>query len=313
MYPATLAALEAAVGNPGAAIDIRNTFALLEVPGTAYYVSSVTGNSGFDGLSKTTPVATLAQALAKCTSAKGDVVYILPGHAESVNAAAYLDWNKTGVSIIGLGNGANRPTFSWITTDAAQVIVSGANTYITNCVFALAGVDAVVAAFSVTAADVTFDRCTFLLTDPTLTGTKQVILGILTAATALRFVVRNCVFFGARTATGGASNFTTACIKHEVGTDFRFENNVFSGKVTQHILNATAILGGVISGNQMIVATGTLAIALHSGTLALVTNNRMAVAAGTTAMVGAGAYVVGNTAVVGQFAAITSVTVYPLI
>ncbi len=313
MYVSTQAALLAALADQGAYLEIRNLLSLGDVPNNAYYVSSVTGGSSNDGLSKQTPLATMAQALAKCTSAKGDIVFVLPGHAENVSTAAYLTWNKTGVRIIGLGTGANRPTFTWTTADTSQIIISGANTYLTNCIFAMAGFDAVVAAFSVTGADVTFDGCTFLLTDVTLTGTKQVILGILTAATALRFTVKNCQFLGARTATGGASNFTTACIKHEVGTDFVFDNNFFSGKVTQHILNATAILGGRITNNQMIVATGTLAISLNSGTLALVTNNRMAVAAGTTVMVGAGAYVVGNTAVVGQFAAITSVTVFPLI
>ena len=53
--------------------------------GTYYYVSSVTGSAANTGLDSSTPLATVMQAHAKCLAANGDVIVLLPGHAETVS------------------------------------------------------------------------------------------------------------------------------------------------------------------------------------------------------------------------------------
>lgn len=50
---------------------------------------------------------TITSAIAQCTASAGDVIYVLPGHAETVTAAITVD--KIGVSIIGLGSRMLRP------------------------------------------------------------------------------------------------------------------------------------------------------------------------------------------------------------
>jgi hypothetical protein len=101
--------------------------------GTYFFVSSGTGNANFDGLSPQQPLATVAQAVAKCTAAKGDVIVVMAGHAETVTSTS-LTLNKSGVYVIGLGAGALRPTFTYGAA-AATITVSAANITIANCRF----------------------------------------------------------------------------------------------------------------------------------------------------------------------------------
>mgnify|MGYP006139353905 CR=1 FL=1 len=43
---------------------------------------------------------------------KGDVIVVMPGHAETVSGAAGINCDVAGVSIVGLGRGAARPTIT---------------------------------------------------------------------------------------------------------------------------------------------------------------------------------------------------------
>lgn len=72
---------------------------------------------------------TLAKAIANCVANRGDVIYVLPGHAETTTAVAL---NVAGISIIGIGVGRVRPTFT-ATTDASDLFdVTAANILIQN-------------------------------------------------------------------------------------------------------------------------------------------------------------------------------------
>src|SRR5678815_5130167 len=56
-------------------------------------------------------------ALSRCVSGRGDVIYVLPGYTESIATADA--WSGLGtatdVTVIGMGRGTNRPTFTWTT------------------------------------------------------------------------------------------------------------------------------------------------------------------------------------------------------
>ena len=85
--------------------------------GERFFVHSGTGtNSVGGGQNPDAPLATIDYAVALCTADKGDVIYVMPGHAEVVSAAAGLDLDVSGITIIGLGSGANTPT---VTFDSA--------------------------------------------------------------------------------------------------------------------------------------------------------------------------------------------------
>lgn len=255
--------------------------------GQYIFVSSLVGSNGNTGASPTFPKATIAGALLQANSSKGDVIVLMPGHVESLTGAAAITISKIGCYIVGLGTGALRPTLTWTTAIAAQMIVSSAQTTFDNVAFDFTGFDAITAAISVTAADVAFLNCQFT----TNNATAGVVLGILTAATATRFRVENCQFLGAATNSGTT---TTAQIKHEVGVDYIIRGNIFTGKMTQAILNATTLLRGVIDSNRFVVATGTVAITMAAASTPFIVNNRINVPSGTAPIVAAAGFVAGN-------------------
>jgi hypothetical protein len=252
--------------------------------GNALYCHSDGGSTG--GFSPETALSTMVLAQTAATASNGDVVYVLPGHAQSVIGAAGMTFSKAGVRYQGVGSGRNRPVITFSTDTAAQIIVSGANITFANIVFDLTGVSAIVAAISVTGADVAFEDCEFVIS----TGTNAPVLGILTAATAARLRVERCRFLGAATST----DTCTACIKHEVGVDYVIRGNYFTGKMTQAILNATAVLRGLIDDNRFVIATGTVAITMHASSTPFIVNNRINVPSGTTPITAAAGFVAGN-------------------
>lgn len=228
----------------------------------------------------------ITAALAACTANQGDVVLVAPGYTETVIAAAGLTVTVAGVTIRGLGKGSLRPTVTFTTAVAASFDITAANTTIENMVF-VCGIDAQTAMCNVTGADVTFDNVEFR----TNSGTVGTILGILTAATATRLKVVNSRFVGPATNSGTT---TTAQIKHEVGVDYVIQGNYCTGKMTQSILNATAVLGGLIDNNRFVVATGTKAIAMEATSTPFISNNRINVPSGTAPIIAAAGFVAGN-------------------
>src|SRR4051812_2686908 len=86
--------------------------------GTAYFVCNLTNKNGSDGNSGLTPaqpLATVAKALTLVTANNDDVIYVMQGHAENIASASAIACSVAGVSIVGLGNGNLRPTFTWKT------------------------------------------------------------------------------------------------------------------------------------------------------------------------------------------------------
>lgn len=96
------------------------------VPGSkAIFLSSVVGKDSNDGLTADTAVATFDQAMTLATANKGDTIYVLPKHAETVTATNMVA-DKAGVTIVCLGNGSTRPTFTFGAADAT-ITVSAAD------------------------------------------------------------------------------------------------------------------------------------------------------------------------------------------
>lgn len=117
--------------------------------GTYFFVDSTSGSSANSGLSPDRAVATIQQAIDKCTAAKGDVVVVMPGHAETVTATS-IAINKSGITIVGLGNGSARPTLTYGAA-AATITVSVANVTVKNIVH-VANFDDVAVAYTLTTA-----------------------------------------------------------------------------------------------------------------------------------------------------------------
>lgn len=120
--------------------------------GSVFFVCNRTNANGSDGNKGTDPsqpFATMQQAINSCTAGRGDKIYVLEGHAETVTATS-IALNVANVKVIGLGQGLGRPTFTY-STAAATITVTGANCKWMNCHFVANFAD-VAAAFTVGAA-----------------------------------------------------------------------------------------------------------------------------------------------------------------
>jgi hypothetical protein len=150
-------------------ISIRGMPIAQTHPGRAFWVSNnATGllagqRGGSDGNRGTfdSPYATLNYAVSQCVANRGDIVFIKPGHAETIIAAGTIALSIAGVAIVGLGVGASRPTFTYTTANTAAITVSAANISIQNCIFT-ANFLSIAAAFTLTTAKwFTVQSCTF--------------------------------------------------------------------------------------------------------------------------------------------------------
>lgn len=161
--------------------------------GSTFFVHSGTGSSSNTGKTASRPKATISQALALCTANKGDVVIVMPGHAETVSAAAGIAVDVAGVSIIGRGTGSLRPTVTFDTVVGADLDVDAANVTIENFLF-LGGIDALTGPIDINAAD-----CR-LLDIETRDVTGQTVDFIVTDANADRLLIDGWVHRGAAAA-----------------------------------------------------------------------------------------------------------------
>jgi len=99
--------------------------------GNFFYVDSNVGSASYTGTDWVHPKATLDSAVALCTANNGDVIFVASGHAESLSAANGVDLDVAGITVIGLGNDADRPTFSY-TNAAGEIVIGAANVSLYN-------------------------------------------------------------------------------------------------------------------------------------------------------------------------------------
>ena len=287
--------LSVALANPGAYRDISRVLELIDSTGPVLYVCSVTGTDGAGaGQHPDTPYDSLDYAVNQLTTAKhannGTTIFILPGHTEDVTAASDIEVDIAGVSIIGLGQGASRPTFTWSATGSTWLI-SAASTYLCN-IRCTCSVDEVVKLFSVTGANCTFDAVDYVET-----ATFQAIQFLLTTTGADDITIKNCEHYQL---TQAASAQLWICL---VGNDrAKVIDNKFHLKLADQatsavITNITTLCSGVLIARNQINMTGysanlVSAILLLSTTTGNVSDNRIGTdtAANTTINVAAGCY-----------------------
>lgn len=155
-------------------ISIRGLPIVNTHPGEVFWVNNssvlakgaVGGSDGNDG-SYQRPFSTIAKAISAATASRGDVILVMPGHAESVAAAAGLAFSKAGVALVGLGVGTLRPTITLGTAVSASISVSAANVTITN-IRVVSNLADVTNGITVTATNCHLDSIEFLETSSIL-------------------------------------------------------------------------------------------------------------------------------------------------
>lgn len=142
--------------------------------GKCFFVSSVIGNDGNRGTDNKRPVATMAGALSKCVAARGDVIYLMPGHSETISAAAGINVNVEGVSIVGCGFGDDRATFTFGTSTAATMTITAADVTMRNFV-TVCNIASLVSPIVASGANCTLDQYEHIDLSAALTALRAVL------------------------------------------------------------------------------------------------------------------------------------------
>jgi len=277
------------VRNPDLKETLEDAFnALNNIKGDIYYVDSNTGADTSGGKSWDNALATIDAAIGKCTANKGDVILVAPGHAENLITAAAIDADVAGITIIGLGAGSNRPTLTFKTSTAADIDIDAANITFQNLYFDLTGIDGIVAAIDVNAADFTIKDCEFLMAD----SGGQAVNAITTAAAAHRMKVENCIFkspdAGAEEAIKLLGAADGIIIKNcRIYGDFSVAP---IHNPTDNIATNILILGNYLQNDQ----SGDLALELVSAVTGAIINNLLVTDAIATALDAGSCYCFGN-------------------
>ena len=131
--------------------------------GNVYHVDSgaTTADDDNAATNPKQPAATLDGAIGKTTANNGDLILIHPGHSETLSAAGAITCDVAGVTIIGLGTGNNRPTFTLDTATTVDIDVTAADVQIHNCIFSMNYAD-IAGVFDLSAAGFVVNSCDFV-------------------------------------------------------------------------------------------------------------------------------------------------------
>lgn len=167
-------------------------FAIIDVakyPGDVFFVDGSIGNdSAGSGLSPDTPFDTLAYAFSSDVLSAGDVVVVMPGHTETIVAAAGVDMDIAGVAVVGLGAGSNKPTITMGTATTATIKMNAANLKLSGIRF-VNNIDSLVKFVDVNADYATIEDCEFVTS-----STKEALSFVNLATTKDYLTVRRCRF-----------------------------------------------------------------------------------------------------------------------
>lgn len=187
------------------------------------------------------PFATIDYAVGQCTANRGDIIYVLPGHTETIDAASALDLDVAGVAVVGLGSGGDRPVLSYTDT-AGTVDIAAANVFLHNLIFR-ADVSAVVVGVNVDANYATIDSCRF---DFNETGDDFVTMVDIDAVDYA--VISNCEM-KAEEGTAGCNE----AIRLDDADGVRIVHNHITGDFTDG-----AIIGEGAVGTDLVIAYNTV-------------------------------------------------------
>lgn len=174
-------------------------------PGNVFFVDSgsTTGaDSAGYGQNPDAPFLTVDYAIGNCTASNGDIIYVLPGHAETLSAPAGWAVDVAGVTIKGIGSGNTRPVISIDTehTEAAPILISAVSCTLDNLIFEGINAGGSKDTIEITASYTTIKNCLFreTSTDKELgIGAAYGVITILDAAAAVKEIkILNCEMIG---------------------------------------------------------------------------------------------------------------------
>jgi hypothetical protein len=218
--------------------------------GSRLFVDSAAGSdsTGY-GFTPDKPLATLDYAVGNCTPSKGDVIYLMPGHAETLTASVTCTLDVAGIQVIGIGIGNLIPTFTLGTDATATLSVTAASVLIRNLKIISDVADQAVGITASNAADgLVVEDCWF--TDGGLA--KELVIAIQIAAACDKVLLRRNRFYTTTTAETGGCASAIKLVGESAQS--RILDNIAMGHYTVACLDAgtAAQTNVLIMGNAMV-------------------------------------------------------------
>ena len=243
----TIRGVPLTVSNPGKVIWVGNSTVV--GPGC---VGASDSNPG----TFTKPFSTLMGALAssQLQASRGDIIVLKPGHAESVTAAAGIVMSVAGVTVVGLGAGSQRPTFTFTTANTATITVTANDVGFSNVRF-VGGFLNVATCFSVANAqvanDFAVDSCEFVDSSTILNFVACVKIGTTAnICDGLQFTNNRVLGKAATPAAGTTAVVTASDIDRAVIKDNFVSHRVLLANTSCLVATgATNMTNSIIKGN----------------------------------------------------------------
>lgn len=217
------------------------------------------------GNSPLQPFATIDYAIGQCTASRGDVIFVMPGHAETVTAAITLD--VAGVQIVGIPIGNKLPK---VTINGATDLctMTAANCGLANLDFAIITTDAATAFVNVAGANCAIRN----ITGVGSSGTENIVDCITIASGANDLLIDGVRFFNTTVAVNSFLSIEAAVARLVVNNFF-----AFGAVATAGIIDA-ATATQIWLNNLQIGTVGTTipAAILDSNPTGMATNCRFA-------------------------------------
>lgn len=232
----------------------------------------VSGSGGADGKTPDRPLATIAAAVALCVASRGDKIILLPGHAETISAAAGINCNVAGVSIIADPSavGSQRPTITLGTANTATFKITANEVVVSGVLFVANFLNIATCIDITTATDVVISGCEFRDTSSVLNFVKA----IRTDSTAnhadgLQVIGNRYLGLGtsATTSLVQAQAAINRMVVNANSVDIQGTTATTGALVlaTGNALTGARILGNDVASNLSTATTGTMIIAGSGG------------------------------------------------
>lgn len=124
-------------------------------------------------------VATINEGCKRCRAGQNDIVYVLPGHVESLAVADAIPDLVAGTQIVSCGTpgSTNNPTLTW-TAAAATLLLNVANVGLHGLTLNFAGIDDVAAPLTISAAGCVVSGCSIRTETATLGALKGIDIAV---------------------------------------------------------------------------------------------------------------------------------------
>jgi len=245
--------------SPGARVFFVNNSTSTLAPG------AIGGSNGNSGLSPQEPFSTLAFAISSCTAGRGDVIVVMPGHAET--ATAVITISKAGVQIVGCKIGSKRPVFT-VNGAVDLFSITAANVLLSSLECNIVTTDAATAFVNI-AASGAYVRDIYMIPS---SGTENVVDCITLASGANDCVLENIRISNTTVAVNSFLNIEAAVARLHVKDFYAFGDVATAGIIDA--ATATQIL--LENVNVGTVGTTKPAATLDSNPTGLVKNSNFA-------------------------------------